>query len=294
MNLVGKIFVFLVFIMSVVFVIMQMAVFVTQKNWKLALDNPPETATPDQPLGLVHQLKNKEAEVQAAEAENAKLQKTIDNERARHVQALAALETEKFEREKTIAALETQLAGIEVERRAALGEIDSLTTIIAGLQAEIDGSDDKAGLRAMIAKVRADRDAIYEKALRLTDEVNQAQGDVWRLTEMKKTLEQQLAQGIAVLRDHGLNINSPSRTDPPPPLNGLVNKVSTTGQLIEVTVGYDDGLRKDHTMEVFNDKRYLGRMKVIETKPDSAVGRMEILNGRIQRGDRVATKLKVG
>ena len=64
--------------------------------------------------------------------------------------------------------------------------------------------------------------------------------------------------------------------------------------LIEVTIGHDDGLRKDHTMEVFNNQRYLGRMKVIETSPDSAVGRMLILRGRIQRGDRVATKIKVG
>jgi hypothetical protein len=111
---------------------------------------------------------------------------------------------------------------------------------------------------------------------------------------MKKAIENQLTQSMDTLRKFGLRPDTPGPNEPPPPLNGLVTKVSTTGQLIEVTVGSDDGLRKDHTMEVFNDKRYLGRMKVIETKPDSAVGRMEILNGRIQRGDRVATKLKVG
>lgn len=292
MNLVGKIFIFLVFVMSLVFLTMTMAFFKTQKNWRDLIENTDTSG--GKVLGLNKQLENAETKTKEIENENARLVKQIELEKARKVQALASLETERFDREKTIAVLTDRLKTVETERRTALGEIDALTTVIADLQAEVDGAGGKAGLRARIAVVQAERDAILSKSVKLNDEANQAQGEVWRLNQMKKTLEQQLAQSVAVLRSHGLTPKSPPPNSPPPALNGLVTKVSKTGQMVEVTVGFDDGLRKDHTMEVFNDRRYLGRMKVIETKPDSAVGRMETINGRIQRGDRVATKLKVG
>jgi hypothetical protein len=292
MNLVGKIFVFLVFAMSVVFVTMSMAVFVTHRNWKDIVLNTDTSS--GKTLGLTKQLTNLEDKNKALVDEKDALQRTLDIELARKRQALAALETELHERLKEVTGLQSQSAAIDKERRAALAGVETLTIRMAAMQKEIDGGGQAPGLRVMIAKLRTDRDQLYDKALRLTDEVNRAQGDVWRLGELKKTLEQQLAQSIGVLRAHSLNIDSPAPNEPPPPLNGLVKKVSKSGELIEVTIGHDDGLRKDHTMEVFNNQRYLGRMQVIETNPDSAVGRMLILRGRIQRGDRVATKIKVG
>ncbi|MCG8586132.1 MAG: hypothetical protein MI757_15595 [Pirellulales bacterium] len=292
MNLVGKIFIFLVFAMSLVFLTMTMAFFQTQKNWKELIENTDTSG--GKVLGLRSQLQNSEDKVKEVEAQNAELVKQIELEKARKVQALASLETERFDREKTIAALTERLKTVEAERRSALTEIDALTVINANYRTEVDGADGKPGLRARNAALLNLRDELLAKVVKRTDEANQVKGEVWRLEQLKKTLEQQLAQSVAVLRSHNLTPQSPPPNAPPPALNGLVAKVSKTGKLVEVTVGFDDGLRKDHTMEVFNDTRYLGRMKVIETKPDSAVGRMETLNGRIQRGDRVATKLKVG
>jgi hypothetical protein len=292
MNLVGKIFIVLVFAMSLVFMTMSMNVFMTQTKWNEVVDNTDTTG--GKKLGLKQQLAAQKAINDEVEAENAKLKASIDKEKARKVQALASLETERYDKDQKLGLLGSQLASKVAEHRAAIGEIESLTSLIIGLQREVDGGGEVPGLRAKIAATEVERDKILKQVLKLTDESNQANGDVWRLTQTKKTLEQQLGKAIAVLKDRGLSIETPRRGLPPDPLNGLVSKVSKTGKLVEVTVGYDDGLRKDHTMEVYNDRRYLGRMKVIETKPDSAVGRMETINGRIQRGDRVATKLKVG
>ncbi len=293
MNLVGKIFVVLVFVMSAVFVTMAMMVFVTHRNWKDMVENVDASASLNGELGLRQQLKDMEVKSDKLAEEKDELQRVLEIELARKRQALAALETELHERLKEVAKLQSEFAEVDKERRTALAGVETITIRMAAMQKEIDGGGEAPGLRALITKLRTDRDQLYDKALRLTDEVNRAQGDVWRLGELKKTLEQQLAQSIGVLRAHDLNIDSPAPDQPPPPLNGLVTKVSKSGELIEVTIGHDDGLRKDHTMEVFNNQRYLGRMKVIETSPDSAVGRMLILRGRIQRGDRVATKIKV-
>ena len=56
MNLVGKIFVVLILVMSVLFMAFAMAVYATHQNWRDVVVN--EQATPDKPLGLAPQLKN--------------------------------------------------------------------------------------------------------------------------------------------------------------------------------------------------------------------------------------------
>lgn len=65
--------------------------------------------------------------------------------------------------------------------------------------------------------------------------------------------------------------------------------------LIEISLGSDDGLRKGHTVEVFRGSSYLGRARIVKTGPSQAVAEMlkEYQKGFIQKGDRVATRLDV-
>jgi hypothetical protein len=66
------------------------------------------------------------------------------------------------------------------------------------------------------------------------------------------------------------------------------------GQLIEITIGFDDGIRPGHTVEVYRGDRYLGRALILRADPDRAVGRIipEYQQGQIQEGDRVATNFR--
>jgi hypothetical protein len=67
--------------------------------------------------------------------------------------------------------------------------------------------------------------------------------------------------------------------------------------MIEVSLGADDGLRKGNTLEVFRNagtiSKYLGRIQVVRTSPDKAVGKImpEFRKGNIQKEDRVATRV---
>ena len=54
MNLVGKILIVLIFVMSLVFMSFAVAVYATHTNWRLRVMN--ETPTRENPLGLVKQL----------------------------------------------------------------------------------------------------------------------------------------------------------------------------------------------------------------------------------------------
>ena len=82
-----------------------------------------------------------------------------------------------------------------------------------------------------------------------------------------------------------------------PRVDGIVSQVRQAAgdQLIEVTIGADDGLKVGNTVEVYRDNKYLGRVEILKTSPDRAVGRVDrrFQTGQIQEGDRVATRFKV-
>jgi hypothetical protein len=89
-------------------------------------------------------------------------------------------------------------------------------------------------------------------------------------------------------------------TDPAgvvPTVDGVVSQVRRVpgDQLVEVTIGADDGLKEGDTVIVFRGSRYLGRLDILETAPDKSVGRVNrrYQQGQIQEGDRVATRLKL-
>ena len=77
-----------------------------------------------------------------------------------------------------------------------------------------------------------------------------------------------------------------------PTVDGVVTAVGAK-DLLEISIGSDDGLRKGHTLEVYRANSYLGRVIVRETWPDRAVVQIipEYRKGMIKKGDRVATKL---
>ena len=83
-----------------------------------------------------------------------------------------------------------------------------------------------------------------------------------------------------------------------PRVRGIVSKTQNTAgsQLIEITIGADDGLKPTHTVEIFRGDRYLGRAEILKTEPDRAVGRIlrQFQQGQIEEGDDVATRFRIG
>ena len=88
--------------------------------------------------------------------------------------------------------------------------------------------------------------------------------------------------------------------DPPPDVTGVVMNMrpGQTGRsdLIEISLGSDDGLSRGHSMYVYNnegDGKYLGRITLVYVTPDRAVGAVmeKSRNGVIKKGDHVTSKL---
>src|SRR5687767_947752 len=91
MNLVGKIFVVLIFVMSLVFMAFSIAVYATHRNWRDAvLGNPAQNKT-----GLKEELQKAENRFKDMEASRLRLETELANMSSSKARAVAALEEER-------------------------------------------------------------------------------------------------------------------------------------------------------------------------------------------------------
>jgi hypothetical protein len=275
MNFIGKIFVVLIFVMSLVFMSFAVAVYGTHQNWK---------AEADKQKTLVLSASNAfDKAVKERDAFEVELKK----ERDARAQALAKLETERDalikQRDETV----KERDGLMVKDREAVAALKAQQENLDRLTAEV------GGLRGEIREAQSDRDKQFRRAVELTDQIHQAQGEVNRLEERGLQLAAQLASAKLVLDRHGLDKDMPV-DDIPPMIRGKVLAISRDN-LVEVSLGSDDGLRIGHTLEVFRGNKYLGRVEVLRTATDRAVGKIVpgFKKGVIQKDDDVATRFKV-
>ena len=63
--------------------------------------------------------------------------------------------------------------------------------------------------------------------------------------------------------------------------------------LIEISLGSDDGVTRGMTFEVVREAKYVGRIQILTATADSAVARVvpELKKGEIKKDDRVYTRL---
>jgi hypothetical protein len=286
MNLVGKILVVLVLIMSVCFMGFAVAVYSTHKNWYEALTR--DKAAPNAPLGLVHQLKLEK-------------QKNIDlqTENERLVQSH---KTEIDARQKVLGELETKRATLDKELKEKIVELADLrsqnTKALSDLEITVKALDDKltqiAMLSAEINTARTERDDNFKKSVELTDKLHQAEGTLSLLKDQSTRLAEQMAQAKVVLERNHLKLDSPVG---PPSVDGIVLAASSNG-MVEISLGSDDGLQRGHVLEVFrlgaSTSKYLGKIEIVQTQPEKSVARVipEFRKGIIEKQDRVATQLR--
>lgn len=279
MNLLGKVFIVLIFVMSLFFMTCVIAVYATHTNWKEAATKAKKDLDGKEAINkaLKSQLDKAQGDVTAAE--NAK--------RA----ALSQLEQEcdglKRERDR----LEREYADLQKDQREAVGAMEASQTSLATLRKEVES------LRAKIDTAQTERRTAIERVVKTTDELHQAQNDLTVLKSRNLQLGQQMADATQVLRKFNLEA-VPAKYEgvPPQVLHGEIRAVKSSG-LVEVSLGSDDGLQKGHKLEVYrttaDQAKYLGRIEIIEVEPDKSVGKIlpAFQKGTFEIGDQIASKL---
>jgi cell division protein FtsL len=278
MNWLGKVFVVVIVIMSLVFMGLALAVYATHKNWQqVSLD-----------------LNKK---LQASQAENNKLQtehnrrvEDLEREKTIAEQQVAKSEQERVSLAERFAQIQTERDGLVQNQRDHIAAVASTQKINERLATDV------TELRTAIRNTIEARDRLFKLALDATEELHKAAGEYNTTRERNGQLTKQTAGMTAVMREKGID----PATDPGsvvPTVEGLVSKIERKagGQLVEVTIGADDGLKAGNTLEVSRGAKYLGRVEIIQTSPDKSVGRVDRRSqqGQIQEGDRVATRIKL-
>jgi hypothetical protein len=177
-----------------------------------------------------------------------------------------------------------------------------------------DKSQDKNPDRAEIDRLKKEVKTLVEQLkkrelmiLRLKEEVEKIRSEAVTARNVmeatKERLQESLKQAqikdrmIAELKARSGEKPAKKPNDPPPEsIKGTITKVEPKSGLVEINLGTDAGLKRNHTLEVFRLKpraEYLGRIQLVEVSKTKSVGRLitPLRPGQVlQAGDSVASK----
>jgi len=281
MTLLGKSFSTVIFLLSAAFMVLALAVNASHRNWREAV------------LGDGQGNPGLKKRIEDIAAVNEQLQ---DSEQ----RALAALDRERAARRTALAALQTQLDDLTSKLQATEKEASDLQarvnilsqTELSRTKLQEELTADNARLREQIRAEQTARDEIFTQVLALTNQMNTLRGFKNQLEERNEQLAAQVARYEEVVSAKGINIHDPL-DGAPPERNGRVLEIDRPTQLVLVSIGYDEGLRPGHMLDVTRGGRYVGRLKVRKTETDRAVAEIltDYSEGVLQEGDRVYTTL---
>jgi hypothetical protein len=285
MNLIGKIFVFAVFVMSLVFMSFAAAIYSSHTNWREEIERTAEQVQPGKQLGYKYQVEELKKERESLQTSITSLQQPVAASEAARDQVVAKLQYALNEKSGELEKLRVQEKEREAERKTTL---DALTVA----QAELEKANKAANeLREAVKRQQSKVDEQVDRAAKLAADLHEKESFLEIANERKAQLEKQVANARLLLQQSGLSIDSPPK-DRVPDIDGLVTAVADDS--VEVSLGGDDGVQLGHELEVYRDGQYLGRVRVVSVKPDKAIAIVikQFSRGIIQRGDRVATRLK--
>ena len=278
MNLLGKIFVIMIVIMSLVFLGLAMAVYSAHKNW------PAQVASLRQEVSETRSQLEQQISVYQQQAENLELEK------ATYQSQMAKLETERVAIQARNADMQTEVNQLKQQNR------DATTAVTATQQVSAELAKENLGLQQDIIATQAAADQAFDETVKATSALHEASTQLAVELERNQQLTEQSAEMTRVLLNAGLDPASRS-DDITPKVEGFISGVNRRGgaETIEITIGYDAGIRRNHTVEIFRGTDYVGRAVVLETSPNRAVARVlpESKLRYIEEGDSVATRLSL-
>lgn len=272
MNLLGRIFVVLNLVMSLVFMTLAVSVWAINKNYVGALSD------------LRGKMQTAQADLQQVQNQRDQLEKQLKAETAIKQMQVGALEQARASEQRRFDEVQQQFGEMQKEASSLSSAIQVQQKLVEGWTNEVNTS------RSTLVNAQQQRDQLWEVARTKTDEAAQLAQEVATLEAINDQLEANLDVAQQTLDANNIRVAPAS----PGVIEGLV--VEVKNRLVLVSIGSDDGVQPEDTLEVVNGSRYLGRIRILRVQPDKAVG--EILDdyqqGVIRKGDDVRSGFKVG
>jgi hypothetical protein len=272
-NVLGKIFVFAIFVMSLMLMSFAVAIYSSHIDWQKKAKESKDT------------LDKLNTEKASLEQEITRLTGNVATSEAARDQVIAKFQQALIEKDKELKTLKD---GRDQQLEEMQKKIFDLSKV----------EDELTQARTQLAKLQAETNDKQQKVVEQIDraaeiaaQLHEKESFLEIANERKAQLEKQVSQARLLLKQNGLSLDILPK-DRVPTINGVVMAVADDS--IEVSLGFDDGLQTGHQIEVYRNDEYLGRAIVKSVKPDRAVAVLvrEYSRGIVQRGDKVTTRLK--
>jgi chromosome segregation ATPase len=187
MNLVGKIIVVAIFILSLVFMSFAIALYATNPNWKEYVTNE-QKGSDGLPIGVVPKLREVKKENEKLKKELEDYTKQRDEARNAHQQALAKLQSELELLAGQHKKLVDDLEAVEKAKNVSVADMSATLASDAKLR------EDLKKLKDQIADTRKDCDAKFQEVVQKTVDLNQALINQEQLRKRMDDLAKDLAK----------------------------------------------------------------------------------------------------
>ncbi len=273
MNLVGKIFVGIIALMSVVCLTVSAMSFASHHNWKAKSDE------------LKAKLDEVEAQKKQLNEQKAELNAKIAAESQAYVQAIEALKTKADDLEKQNEQLTATNKGFQEEIAAKENIIIANNELIADYRAELETTSKN------LAEATQARGSYLQQLAQAVEQLHESSTQYGDLSEKTEALEKLLDEMIGILNKNGMSTDPNDYSELPQfACEGTIQNVSKDydGMLL-ITIGSDDGLAENNRLDVRRGDSYLGKIEVVSVEPNRAVCRVlpEYRQGVMMEGDSV-------
>lgn len=292
MSTLTKVFTVLLVLLSIAFTVMTISVVAKTNDWR------------DTALKYEMNARIADTNLRNEIAAGAAIEATLRDAVRSHVAHVGELETQMQANNAELAKVRTDLARVEAEKSSA-------EAMNRGLLAQLESARSGEGeVRKQLADVEKRNIELERRNIDLNDRVNEQTAQIAVLDEQKRQFEQQLN----ILRDEagklsnqarrgmsGLSTESPAGTAmskvtalTPAEQSGIRGSViEVQDNLVTISNGSADGVKKDMEFVVSRDNQYVGKLKISHTEPTRSAGRMIQTSLAPRSGDQVMDAMAV-
>ena len=275
MNLLGRLFIVLIFIGSVMFMAMSVVLYATHTNWRehaTKLDQDLRQRTQD----LAELQRQKEAMESALRLEIA----SQANRNVALATRIRQLSQDNEEAREGLADLRKQLD----EQVATVASVSNETE---WLRVRLDEES------AKLIVSQSEWVAMSTELLKKMDEAHGLAIQVANYQTVSSQLAKDYRDAVEVLRRLGVASDlSLYASQPPAGVRGTITEVRPGG-VVEISIGSDSGIVKGHHLDVVRNRAgrssYIGKIEITNVVADRAVAKImpEFRRGVVQRDDEV-------
>ncbi len=215
-----------------------------------------------------------------------------------HLARIGELETQMQANNAELAKLRTDIARVEAEKSSA-------EAMNRGLLAQVESArSGENEVRKQLADIERRNVELERRNIDLNDRVNEQTAQIAVLDEQKRQFEQQLnilkgeadklsnqgrRSGVSSENPAGTAMSNVTALTPGTGGSSAIrgSVVEVRDNLITISNGSADGVKKDMEFVISRDSQYVGKLKISHTEPTRAAGRMIQTSIAPRTGDQV-------